>query len=477
MTEYANYFSDVADVTHIDPQVFVDYVGRTRWFGGKGRPFQVTGVRRLGGLGTGEPHVDVLLVELTYSDVPTGSPEAVEQYQVPLTYYSEPAHRIDHAFLGWWEDPRHGWVHAYDALHDREATRLWLQAFGAADERPGEDDGLTFRTLPGHELDVTAVGSLFTGEQSNSSVLFGEDSVLKIFRKITPGANPDITTHEALTAAGSTHVAHLYGWVEAGQTHLGMLQQFLRTATDGFDLALTSVRDLLADPDVEARDAGGDFSGESGRLGEALQEVHTDLRTAFGSGTIQAERVAVQMRERLARALQVVAGLAPHASALEDLFGRLADLGEIEVQTIHGDLHLGQTLRTTAGWKIVDFEGEPAKSLAERLLPDSPWRDVAGMLRSFDYAPHVAERQRLAHVAEDDADTGDRHARAREWTDRQQRYFLSAYAGGELSDEQRTVVSAYTADKAVYETVYETRNRPTWVDIPLAAVERIGATA
>jgi maltokinase len=471
-----SYSSDVSEVTHIEPQVFVDYVVRTRWFGGKGRPFSVTGVRRLGGLGTGDPYVDVLLVELTYDDVPTGSPESVELYQVPLAYYTDSVHRLDHAFIGWWEDPRHGWVHAYDALHDRESTGLWLAAFGRADLRPGDDDGLTFRTIPGHDLDLEAVGSLFSGEQSNSSVLFGEDSVLKVFRKITPGANPDITTHDALTRAGSTHVAHLYGWVEAGDTHLGMLQQFLRTATDGWDLALTSVRDLMADPDTDVREAGGDFSGESGRLGEALGEVHADLRTAFPVTPIPAADVAAAMVDRLRRAQQVVPGLAPHVPALEALYARLAALGDLDGQTVHGDLHLGQTLRTSSGWKIVDFEGEPAKTLAERLLPDSPWRDVAGMLRSFDYAPHVAEQKAHPHQGDTDAEArAERAERGREWTERQQRYFLTAYAGGELTDEQRTVVSAYTADKAVYETVYETRNRPTWVEIPLAAVARIGA--
>ncbi len=443
----------------IDGGVLAAYLVRTRWFGGKGRDFTVTGVRRLGQLGTGDPTVDVLLVELTYAEGDT------EQYQVPLTYYTDPEHRLDHAFLGWWEDADLGWVHAYDALHDREATKLWLAGFGVS---TSSTSGLSFHRVPGREVDLGASGTLFSGEQSNSSVNFGEDSVLKVFRKVTAGPNPDITTHEALTRAGSEHVADLYGWVEAEvdgvPTHLGMLQEFLRTATDGWDLALTSVRDLYADPERAARDAGGDFSGESGRLGEALREVHGALAGAFAPGTVPAATVADQMLERLERAVAVVPALAPYASSIEDLVGRLRALGDLEVQTIHGDLHLGQTLRTSSGWRIVDFEGEPAKTLAERLLPDSPWRDVAGMLRSFDYAPHVAARQR-PEGAPDGA--------AEEWTARQQRYFLTAYAGGDLTDEQQLLVDAYTVDKAVYETVYETRNRPDWVDIPLAAVARI----
>ena len=141
---------------------------------------------------------------------------------------------------------------------------------------------------------------------------------------------------------------------------------------------------------------------------------------------------------------------------------------------MHGDLHLGQTLRTARGWKIVDFEGEPAKTLAERMLPDSPWRDVAGMLRSFDYAAHAVER---SHDELDEAALAELRARGAEWVERNQRYFLAAYAGGRPDRAtQRTLVTAYIADKAVYETVYETRNRPTWVDIPLAAIARIGAS-
>lgn len=460
-------------VTHLEPEVFVTYLEKTRWFGGKGRPFAVTGVQRLGRLGHGVPLVDVLLVELTYDDAPPGGVPDVELYQVPLVYYAEPEHRIDHAFVGWWPDPELGWVHAYDALHDKAATALWLQAFGAAAEAPTESGGLTFHRVPGHEIELDAPGMLFTGEQSNSSVAFGEDSVLKLFRKVTPGANPDITTHEALTRADSPDVAHLYGWVEHGDTHLGMLQQFLRTATDGFDLAMSSVRNLYADAELAARDSGGDFSGESGRLGDTLREVHVVLREHFGESTVPAPAIAEQMNARLTNALLAAPALAPYEAGVRATFDRLADLGDVAVQRVHGDLHLGQTLRTALGWKIVDFEGEPAKTLAERLLPDSPWRDVAGMMRSFAYVAPVVEHQ---HPELDDPGALDRHTRGLEWANRNQRYFLTAYAGGELTPEQLTLLYAYVADKAVYETVYETRNRPTWVEIPLAALARIGAS-
>ena len=471
---------DPSLLPHVDPDVFVSYLERTRWFGGKRRPFTVTGVRRLGSLGAAEPRVDVLVVELTYGDVPEGAVDSVELYQVPLAYYAEPERRLDHAFVGWWEDPRHGWVHAYDALHDREAMALWLLAFGSAEaSTPTEVDGLAFHRMPGHDLDLEAVGSLFTGEQSNSSVAFGEDSVLKVFRKVTPGANPDITTHEVLTRVGSHNVAQLYGWVEhsaGGETlHLGMLQQFLRTATDGWDLALTSVRNLYAEPEVSARDAGGDFAGEASRLGEALREVHDVLLAELPTNAALAPTpaaIAAAMTARLEAAAFVVPELAPHAAAVRQAYAAVAVLPHVTVQQVHGDLHLGQTLRTALGWKIVDFEGEPAKALSDRVLPDSPWRDVAGMLRSFDYVPHVVERQ---HAELDDEGAADRQARGAEWAERNKRYFLAAYAEGEPTPEQQSLIDAYVADKAVYETVYETRNRPTWVEIPLMAVARIAA--
>lgn len=470
-------------VTHIDPTVFVEYLGKTRWFGGKGRPFEVTAVERLGPV-PGEcedgPVVLMHLVEVTYGD-DAGEPEL---YQVPLALYTDPESRLDHAFIGWWEEPGRGWVHAYDALHDKEAMACWLRSFvEAAPDAPLTDaaTGLSFHRVPGHELDAEAHSTLFSGEQSNSSVMYGEDALMKVFRKVTPGRNPDIAVHEVLTRAGSGHVAALYGWVDhtdpaTGEVRqLAMLQQFLRTATDGWDLALASVRNLFVEADLHAHEVGGDFSGEAARLGEALREVHEDLETHFPAeqrGPEAARELAAAMTGRLEAALPVVPELAAHADALRATYDKVAALPDLRVQQVHGDLHLGQTLRTAVGWKIVDFEGEPAKPLAERMLPDSRWRDVAGMLRSFDYAPRVVEREQ---AADDPEGATQRAYRAEEWAHRNLNHFLVAYAGGDLSDEQRVLLDAYVADKAVYETVYETRNRPTWVPIPLDAIARIGA--
>jgi maltokinase len=427
----------------------------------------------------GGPRVAIDLVTLEY-DSPTGSGEDLdkEYYQLPLAFYPDSQGHLDHALVGVWADADFGTCHVYDAVHDKEAMACWLRSFDAPPEGP-----LEFHRLPGHELDMNTHSTLFSGEQSNSSVAYGEDSLMKVFRRITPGTNPDIAVHEVLTRAGSEHVAALYGWLEttapagvdgdADHLHLAMLQQFLRTASDGWDLALVSVRNLFTEADLHADEVGGDFAGESARLGIALAETHETLRENFPTATLDVDQVTALvdgMHRRLDEALDIVPDLAEHADRLRDTFDHVRRMRDIPVQQIHGDLHLGQTLRTVKGWKIVDFEGEPAKPLTERQKPDSRWRDVAGMLRSFDYAPRVVER-----TASERETVGDeqRQYRAGEWSARNRQAFLEAYAGEQLSVDEEALLAAYVADKAVYEAVYETRNRPSWVSIPMAAIARI----
>jgi maltokinase len=310
-------------------------------------------------------------------------------------------------------------------------------------------------------------------------VVFGDDALMKVFRRVTPGVNPDIEIHDALTRGGADGIAALYGWMQLAPAspdepplQLAMLQQFLSGATDGWDLALASAGSAVADG------TGDDFTDEARRLGVAVREVHDLLRRQFGTQPLDGAGTAEVMRQRLEAAIGVVPDLVTHRTALEGVFARLSDATG-EVQRVHGDLHLGQTLRTEAGWKLVDFEGEPAKPLAERRLPDSQWRDVAGMLRSFDYAAlSVAKGRRRGELS------ADATARAGEWLARNRAAFLEGYLEGTTQDRsgqsapttaEEAIINAYEADKAVYEVIYEARNRPTWVDIPLQAIDRIGA--
>ena len=454
-------------------------IADARWFGGKGRDWSLTGVRRVGELPGARDglRVAIELAEVTFADGDT------ELYQLPLAYYAEPQDRIGHAWVGEWDDADFGHAHVYDALHDRESMALWLHAFatGTGSGGPGQ---LAFHRLPGHEFDLDAHSTLFSGEQSNSSVAFGEDSLMKVFRKVTPGVNPDIAIHQVLTGAGSVHVASLYGWLDLVDDEtdttiqLAMLQQFLRTATDGWELALSSVRNLFAEADLHAAEVGGDFAGEAARLGVALAEVHADLAEHFPSEERDHAAVvalADAMDGRLDAALDVVPALVEHEAELRSHFEFMRALDHLSVQQVHGDLHLGQTLRTVKGWKIVDFEGEPARDLAVRLLPDSVWRDVAGMLRSFDYAPRVVAM--TGTEPHRSAENEQRSYRAAEWAVRNRAAFLDAYAaerGGTVDPDADALLAAYLADKVVYEAVYEARNRPGWLTIPLAA---LGGTA
>lgn len=463
------------------------FLRQARWFGGKGRDFTVTDVRVLT-LRDGEPRVSIALVTVTFE---AGGSDV---YQVPMSSYVEPQHRLGHAHIAEVEGR-----HVYDALHDREATRVWLEAFqdAAQDPQPasstaspaGLPDGLTFHRCGAHDLDVTASSALFSGEQSNSSLAFGDEALMKVFRRVTPGVNPDIEIHDALTRAGTHSIAELYGWVELvtepGQEpiQLAMLQQFLRTASDGWELAQSSARNLFAEADLHADEVGGDFAGEAHRLGVTVSEIHELLREQFGAWPLDAPLTTAAMRARLVEAAAIVPELAPHSDALNSVFDQVddvhrADQAAGEIHRVHGDLHLGQTLRTSLGWKLVDFEGEPLKALAERREPDSPWRDVAGMLRSFDYAAQSVVKD-LHTVDQAGSQLG---YRATEWLERNRNAFLEGYVErrlerGEspLTPAEEAVIKAYEADKAIYECVYEARNRPAWLDIPLRAIERIGA--
>lgn len=460
-------------MTGVDIAAMTEWLGEARWFGGKGRTWKVSAVSRVGVLpGGAELDASIDLVEVTYTDDEGGR----DLYQVPLAYHPEPQERLAHALVGRWDDADFGPRHVYDAVHDRDAMALWLEAFARAGDSP---DGLVFHRLPGHELDLESHSSLFSGEQSNSSVAFGEDALMKVFRKVTPGINPDISVHRVLTEAGSEHIAALYGWLEVADAsgeplQLAMLQQFLRTASDGWELALASVRNLFSEADLHAEEVGGDFAGEAARLGVALAEVHLALEQHFPIDSSHAPthpELAAAMLARLDRALAVTDSLREHEPALRAVFDRVRDLdGDLAVQQVHGDLHLGQTLRTSLGWKIVDFEGEPAKPLAERTRPDSPWRDVAGMLRSFEYAPRVVA---LTGFGDDHGDEAHQQAyRAGEWAARNGAAFLDAYSDTRpLSEADQVLLDAYVVDKAVYETVYEARNRPGWISIPLSALE------
>jgi maltokinase len=188
------------------------------------------------------------------------------------------------------------------------------------------------------------------------------------------------------------------------------------------------------------------------------------------AGPEESQATAAQLHERLDTALAAVPELAPYADALRRTYDEVGELTEdVPVQRVHGDFHLGQVLRTQDGWVLLDFEGEPARPLAERTALMSPLRDVAGMLRSFDYAARhlLAERPGEQHLA----------YRANEWAERNRAAFCDGYAKAAGTDprESSVLLRAFEFDKAVYEVVYEARNRPNWLPIPLGSIERLAS--
>ena len=439
-----------------------------RWFGGKGRDLRVD-VVALTELAQDGRTVELWLADVAYSD--GGS----DRYQVPLVSYSEPVDALDHVLIGSVKvDDVPVWI--YDALHDKEVTGLWLDSVRAA----RSTGPLTFhRYVDAADVPERVSSLVLTGEQSNTSLVYDDAAIMKVFRRLQPGVNPDIEIHAALGEHGARHIARLLGAVDGeidGQHYaLAMVQEFLTTATDAWELAKTSVRDLMAERDLHAEEAGGDFAGEAFRLGVAVAQTHADLATAFGTSTAPRDvlrRRAGAMRSRLTQAVDLVPQLAELSAPLERTFADFAELdADVAVQRIHGDLHLGQVLRTVHRWVIIDFEGEPMADIAARRLPDTPVRDVAGMLRSFEYAGQH-------RVIESDFDTQLSY-RAAEWTTRNRDAFCMGYAHASGTDprEHAVLLRALEADKAVYEAVYEARNRPTWLPIPLASLTRLAEEA
>jgi len=308
-------------------------------------------------------------------------------------------------------------------------------------------------------------------EQSNTSLVFGQ-SILKLYRQPEPGGSRDVDLHQALS--GNPHIAAPLGVLTDERATppvvLAFLQRFLPDAVEGWAMATASVRDLLAEGDLHADEVGGDFAGEAGRLGAAVAEVHAALAAATGGRTVGPAGLAAEvdaMHARLDVVLAEVPALAPEEEVLRAAFEDVRALSNpVPIHQIHGDLHLGQVLRTTTGWILIDFEGEPGATPAQRAVPRSPLRDVAGMLRSFDYAAF--------HLLPGDDDR-QRATRATEWSDRNREAFCAGYAEiGQDPREQTVLLRALELDKAVYEVRYEHHNRPDWAAIPLAAIQRRG---
>lgn len=427
------------------------YLRRQRWFVGTDR--EVVGRRVLAWCR--EPGVDGFGVRVELVDVRTAS-GALRTYHVPASYRREPFPGLENALM----DEEDGFL-VYDALLDAHARGALLADLAGGAATGG--DRATFASDDDTRLDPADVTVPLVAEQSNTSIVVGDSLLWKSFRIVGSGPNPDIELGRALTATGAGCVAPVRGWVRAGDVDLAMFYDYFPSATDGWAGARASVRDLLADPGP-ASVAGADFATEARRLGAAVAQLHDLLRPL---GTRDAD--PGELADRLRRRFAATSSAQQWADAATAAFDELASLTEpVAVQRVHGDLHLGQTLRTVDGWRVFDLEGEPSAPLERRREPDSVWRDVAGMLRSFDYAPWSVglqvgtDPEVLAPVA-------------RDWTTRNASAFLDGY--GTTADRATWVLlRCHQIDKAAYEVDYELAHRPSWASIPRDALHRLLAS-
>jgi maltokinase len=469
-----------------------------RWFGGKGHPLtsvvvtDAVGLPR-GGDAAGGLEGAVSAVESTLARLIDlrGLPEVLhlvvgvrvddvwQTYQIPVCLYSDGAADDDNegpVRIGELSDGRV----VVDALTDTLGmTALLLDPSDVPVLDPAETHGRpptaggtrapTFEAVHVDPAWVRLPPRRLSVEQSNTSIVIGESALVKVFRRLVPGTNPDIEVHAALQ--GNTHLGRCLGWVNGGwhdpaggqwrTGHLAMVQQLLAPAVDGWELACQRVA------------AGVPFAAEARALGVATASVHADLRAVFPTeqlGPDDRGALVERLLGRLDAAAAQVPQLTDLAPALRARVAALGDVpGAVEVQRVHGDYHLGQVLLAGDGWKLLDFEGEPGAEVAARTAADHPLRDVAGMLRSFAYAAAQGGGGRSpAEVAA--------------WSEDCQRAFLAGYTAGSesgdadgpgLGPDARTILTAYLVDKAAYEALYEKRNRPDWLRIPLDALAQL----
>lgn len=450
-----------------------------RWYAHKSTGTPVVEIRGWAPLRVAPDH----LVLMTVVGAFTGEGEAL--YQVPLLLrrpHEAPAEKGDRAEQGTAAEAGAeigvvavpgGPVRAEDATRTAAGRAALLELLTSHGGTVGPELRLAVHRTR-HPVELTradgARNRLLSGEQSNTSMIFeaqptggARPVIVKLFRLLQHGENPDVTLQAALNQAGSDRVPPPLGSARLAlgelRTHAMFAQEFLPGVEDAWRTALDQAR------------TGTDFSAPAAALGEALAEVHRDLAAALGARTTdrpRAEAMVALMRERLDQVAAELDQVSTHRAHLDQLLSAAGTVDWPPLQRIHGDLHLGQVLSTPdRGWVLLDFEGEPLRPLAQRSLPDCPLRDVAGMLRSLDYVAGA-----VAHEHGGDASAWAIHAR---------QAFLDGYTRkarpGLDAPAQQTLIAAFEADKAVYEALYEARHRPDWPPIPLSALARISAAA
>jgi trehalose synthase-fused probable maltokinase len=430
----------------LEEQQLIDFITGQRWFGSKTREVIHARVVDRAQLRDEEPSLELQLIEVGFE---TGTHET---YQL----LSDAGH---------------------DALADPRNLRELVHMIRGARKVPAEEGIVEFGAVEGfaalgQELrEVRVVGT----EQTNSSIVFDEELILKVFRRLEAGINPDLEVLRFLTERGFENIAQLAGWYAYSgkpmDATLGILQRFVPGSVDGWE----SMLDLVASEPAAT-------AARLHRLGEVTGRMHSVLGSdpndpSFSPEDTPAEALGLLTARVDEEIEEVFIELPDGVEELEPIRGRgeevrerlrlLSSIGDLgRVIRHHGDFHLGQALWAQNDWVIIDFEGEPARPLPERRRKRSPLRDVAGMLRSFAYVASALPRLRGTTAPED-------------WEDSARKEFLEGYRAtvdpmlvpsGTAFDK---LLAVFELEKAVYELRYELNNRPDWVSIPVAGIVRM----
>jgi trehalose synthase-fused probable maltokinase len=501
-----------------------EYLGRQRWFGGKGR--RVTGARPVGGapVPVADLPAAVALVEVAYA---AGPPEV---YLLPLAARrrGEATARLASpgAALGWLETPGGDWL-VYDGLQDVALGEALLRQVEDARRLAGEGGELVFDRTPVfsrastglHPVPVDRVWSL-GAEQSNTSIAFDDRLVLKVFRRPPPGESPDLEVSRFLTLRArfdhSPLLAGFAAWHGAGGDRtVAVLHTFVPNRGDGWTWSLEAARALYAaarrgggpGPRAAVPVLAGAYLAGVRRLGQVTGELHAALAADPGAPAFAPEPVTSD--DLAAWAAGVDAQLAEALAGLRAVAGRSAPALRREIERVvaaaaavrtrpartlaglatvplwktrtHGDYHLGQVLRLASAedFAIIDFEGEPTRPLAARRAKCSPLRDVAGMLRSLAYASWAGLFEVTRDAAEPPAAL---EAWRAAWEEAAAAALLAGYRAATVdrgltvvpapADAMAGLLSVFCLEKAAYELAYELDHRPDWLPIPLAAFTR-----
>ncbi|MBA3547095.1 MAG: hypothetical protein H0T76_11475 [Nannocystis sp.] len=445
----------------LTPAALIEQLSAARWFGARGDA--ITSARLLEVAAMPEQGEEAEPAALTRVHVCFTSGAAAD-YQVPLALHKDGQVR--------------------DATQQASFCRQLAHAFARGAEVPTQDGDAAWSFEPLADLDdldelPSHPGG---GEQSNTSIVYGERAMLKLYRRLEPGMHPEVEICRFLTTRTQFRgTPPLLGVLRlrtpAGETIAGMLQAFVPHATDGWSHVLTALKDS-----AERCDDPGTLGPEIEALGRLTAELHAALgsdpddpdfaprptedadlqrwRDAAGAQlTTTLARLAARHTSLPADAATAAQALLGRAGALRARLAAPISAAAVGPQSRHhGDYHLGQVLHARDGWHIIDFEGEPARTLHERRAPNHPIRDLAGMLRSFAYVAAVAAR-------------GEPGAKPSKWEHTLRTAFLRGYDPTLTQDPERSALLAlFETERLFYELSYELGSRPDWAWIPLAGI-------